>query len=46
MLDVWTIQPMEGYRGEMLATCYRNVEKGRIKKLIAEMEKAYTTAGT
>jgi 20S proteasome alpha/beta subunit len=38
MLDVWTIQTMDGHRGEMLATCYRNVEKGRIKKLVEEMD--------
>ena len=43
MLDVWTIQPMEGHRGEMLATCYRNVEKSQIKKLMEEIDKVSTT---
>jgi hypothetical protein len=38
-IDIWIMQPMKGKRGDMLATCYANVEKGRIKDFFRETTK-------
>jgi len=33
-LDVWTIQPMKQRRGEMLATCYSDVDKDNFNEIV------------
>lgn len=35
-LDVWTIQPMKYRRGEMLATCYSDVNKDNVKDIVLQ----------